>query len=43
MGIEFVKTAAMIVIFGLAWNLARTKLAESGNDRVVGAMSFIYN
>ncbi len=44
MAIDFVKTAAMIVIFGFLWNLLKARTALSGDEpgRLASAMAFIY-
>ena len=39
MAIDFLKTAAMIILFGFLWRLAATHTAGT---RIGGAMSFIY-
>ena len=44
MALDFVKTAAMIILFGFFWRLLTGRLAASGDDagRLASAMAFIY-
>lgn len=39
MAVDFVKTAAMIIIFGFIWRLLTARLADK---RVGEAMAFVY-
>lgn len=44
MALDFLKTAAMLIIFGALWRFTTAKLAASGGEagRLASSMAFIY-